>query len=328
MNNEILFGDCIESIKKFKKNNVKVQTCITSPPYFGLRSYLGEDDENKKFEIGLEETPIEYIEKMVNVFHHVKDILSDDGTLWINIGDSYAANRTYQVPSTKGGVKHGDGQSVKGKGSKVPDGLKPKDLIGIPWMLAFALRSDGWYLRQDIIWHKPNAMPESVKDRCGKSHEYIFLLSKCPKYYFDYDAIKEPVSAATLTDGRMKKGIRGTKGEYATVSGNCGFSEDNLRNKRSVWTLNTKPYNGAHFAVYPPELITPCILAGSRIGDIVFDPFMGSGTTAATALSLGRKYLGCELNSEYKRLQDDRLSNIEPINHKEKIITLAGLFDD
>lgn len=288
--NKIEIGDCRHIMRKWASEGVEVQTCITSPPYFGLRDY-GVDGQ-----IGLEETPEEYINNLVEVFRCVRDILSDDGTLWINIGDSYFSNRK--------------SSSVE---SKVYEGLKPKDLIGIPWMLAFALRNDGWFLRQDIIWNKPNSMPEAVTDRCGKSHEYIFLLSKSKSYYFDHIAIKEPVSAATLLDGRMQRGTRGTKGEYAAIDGNCGFSEDGMRNKRSVWTVNTKPYLGAHFAVFPEALILPCVLAGTKINDIVLDPFMGSGTTAAVAKKNNRNYLGCDLNIDYQTLQDDRLFKINPL---------------
>ena len=263
-------------------------------------------------EIGLEQTPDEYVAKMVEVFREVRRVLRDDGTLWLNLGDSYAANRAYQVPSTKGGPKHSDSQAVGGKGSVVPDGLKPKDLIGIPWLLAFALRADGWYLRQDIIWHKPNPMPESVRDRCTKAHEYIFLLSKSERYFFDSEAMREP-SAGWPIGGAKTRGKTG----YATASGagkspqrdsNGGLGGDGqTRNRRSVWTVPTRPYKGAHFATFPPALIEPCILAGSRPGDIVLDPFMGSGTTAEVAILHGRQYLGCELNEEYRGLQDARV---------------------
>lgn len=258
-------------------------------------------------QLGLEETPEEYIANMVEVFRCVKDILADDGTLWLNIGDSYAANRAYQVASTKGGPKHSDSQSAGGKGSTVPEGMKPKDLIGIPWMLAFALRADGWYLRQDIIWHKPNPMPESVQDRCTKAHEYIFLLSKSQKYFYDHESIKE--DAISKSEGIRFGGNKyGDNNDplYATKSGNVSKEYDKS-NKRSVWSVPVKPYSGAHFAVFPEELIEPCIMAGSRVGDVVLDPFMGSGTTAQVAQDLGRQYLGCELNPDYKPLQKKRL---------------------
>lgn len=292
---------------------VKIQCCITSPPYFGLRDY-GVDGQ-----IGLEESPEEYVSGIVDVFHLVKELLVDDGTLWLNLGDSYAANRTYQVCSTKGGAKHGPGQSVGGKGSKVPVGLKPKDLIGIPWQVAFALRADGWYLRQDIIWNKPNAMPESIRDRCGKCHEYIFLLSKSEKYYFDMDAIKEDsVNAGKIVSlGDKSFSKRQVDGAGVDASGNglaSTYTVPEKRNKRSVWTVSTKPYKGAHFATFPADLIEPCVLAGSRPDDIVFDPFMGSGTTAQVALQHGRRYLGCELNPEYKVLINKRLKIIDSLD--------------
>ena len=267
MKDLVLFGDCRETMDAFID---KAQMCVTSPPYYGLRNY--GDEENQ---IGLEESPEEYIQNLVEVFRKVRDNLTDDGTLWLNIGDSY-----YNYRPGKGQAL--SKQTVSNTRQDLPDkcarrgnklkGLKEKDLIGIPWMLAFALRADGWYLRQDIIWNKPNPMPESVRDRCTKSHEYIFLLSKSQNYYFDVDAIKEPT-----------------------------------RRKRSVWTVNNKPYRGAHFAVFPPDLVEPCIRAGSREGDIVLDPFMGSGTTAMVAKSLNRYYVGCELHEEYGDLMQERV---------------------
>ena len=294
-------------MRRWTAEGVKAQMCVTSPPYFGLRDYGHEG------QIGLEQTPEQYIAAMVEVFRCVRDVLADDGTLWLNIGDSYAANRTYQVPSTKGGPKHSDSQSAGGKGSKVPDGLKQKDLIGIPWMLAFALRADGWYLRQDIIWHKPNPMPESVKDRCTKAHEYIFLLSKSQKYFFDAPSIEEDAKWERWGNQTEKKQHKGTAGHL----GNKTLDELPIRdkkNKRSVWTVPTRGYKGAHFAVFPAALIEPCILAGSRPGDIVLDPFMGSGTTASVALQHGRRYLGCELNPDYGSLQQERIGKVAPAN--------------
>jgi len=277
MKDTILFGDCRETLKQFDE---KARCCVTSPPYYGLRNYGDEDKQ-----IGLEQTPEEYIEEMVNVFRLVRDNLTDDGTLWLNIGDSYynyrpgkgQALNKQSVSNTKQDLPN----KCARRGNKL-EGLKEKDLIGIPWMLAFALRADGWYLRQDIIWSKGNPMPESVRDRCTKSHEYIFLLSKSQNYYFDVDTIKEQ-----------------------------------SRRKRSVWNVNTKPNKQAHFATYPPELITPCILAGSKENDIVLDPFMGSGTTAMVARALGRYYIGCELHEEYNNLIQERvpvniLSTISP----------------
>jgi len=302
--NKIEFGDCREIMKRWIDEGVKIQTCVTSPPYYGLRDYGVEG------QIGLEQTPQEYIENMVDVFNHVKELLADDGTLWVNIGDSYA--RTGGDSSQKG--RHWDGRKNNpntGHNRYASDmGLKAKDLIGIPWMLAFALREAGWYLRQDIIWHKPNPMPESVTDRCTKSHEYIFLLSKSDKYYFNNEAIKEPSIHAgkilNYNDSKYKDENGNVKKGYEThVTGKREIKD--TKNKRSVWVVTVKPYKGAHFATYPTALIEPCILAGSRKNDIVFDPFMGSGTTAQVALQHGRQYLGCELNKEYEKLQQERI---------------------
>lgn len=292
-------------MKKWKEQGIKAQTCVTSPPYYGLRDY-GHDGQ-----IGLEETPEEYIKAMVEVFRCVWDVLEDDGTLWLNIGDSYYNYRPGKgqalVQQTVASNDQDLPQVCARRGNKL-DGLKEKDLIGIPWMLAFALRADGWYLRQDIIWHKPNPMPESVQDRCTKAHEYIFLMSKSQKYYFDYEAIKEGDQEYTRKASPKKIATSGALPDGAGIHG--GFGKDITTigaNKRSVWTVNTKPYAGAHFAVFPQELIEPCIMAGAPVGGIVLDPFMGSGTTAQVAQHLNRQYLGCELNPEYKPLQDKRL---------------------
>lgn len=308
--NRIEFGDCRETMRRWAQEGVKAQMCVTSPPYFGLRDYGHEG------QIGLEQTPEEYIQAMVEVFRCVWDVLADDGTLWLNIGDSYYNYRPgkgqrlseQSIASQKVSVV----DNCPKRGNKL-DGLKEKDLIGIPWMLAFALRADGWYLRQDIIWHKPNPMPESVRDRCTKAHEYIFLLSKSERYYFDSDAMKEPAINAGKVGGAFK-GRQGSA-EYHAQSGGVGSEAKNyeMRNKRSVWSIPVRPYNGAHFATFPPDLIEPCILAGSRPNDIVFDPFMGSGTTAAVAISHGRQYLGCELNPAYKELQDERILAATPV---------------
>lgn len=307
--NKIEFGDCRETMLRWKEQGIKAQTCVTSPPYYGLRDYGHEG------QIGLEETPEEYIKAMVEVFRCVWDVLEDDGTLWLNIGDSYYNYRPGQ------GQRQGKQSIASQKFSEVEichkrglklDGLKEKDLIGIPWMLAFALRADGWYLRQDIIWHKPNPMPESVQDRCTKAHEYIFLMSKSQKYYYDADSIKEEANPDNAKryeygfGGPKNEAIADTKFGATKPVGNREY--DGQRNKRSVWTVNTKPYSGAHFAVFPSELIEPCIMAGAPVGGIVLDPFMGSGTTAQVAQSLGRKYLGCELNQDYKSLQNKRLA--------------------
>ena len=275
MKDTILFGDCRETLSQIDE---KVRMCVTSPPYYGLRNYGDESNQ-----IGLEDTPEEYINNLVNIFHSVRNCLTDDGTLWVNIGDSYYNYRPGKgqalVKQTVSATKQDLPDKCARRGNKL-EGLKEKDLIGIPWMLAFALRADGWYLRQDIIWNKPNPMPESVRDRCTKSHEYIFLLSKNQNYYFDVDVIKEPT-----------------------------------RRKRSVWNINKKPYKGSHFAVFPPELITPCILAGSEKNDIVLDPFMGSGTTAMVARDLGRHYIGCELHEEYNDLIQQRVPDDKVVHN-------------
>jgi len=299
MRNTILFGDCRDTIPTITE---RPRMCVTSPPYYGLRNYGDEDKQ-----IGQEQSPEEYIENMVDVFRKVRDVLADDGTLWLNIGDSY-----YNYRPGKGQALNK--QSVSNTKQDLPDecprrgnkleGLKEKDLIGIPWMLAFALRADGWYLRQDIIWHKPNPMPESVKDRCTKSHEYIFLLSKSKYYHYDNEAIKEPAKDWGTRDR--------TNGKYHNegtgLQPHSGLTKSyTKRNKRSVWSVNKKPYKGAHFATYPSELIEPCIRAGSEKGDIILDPFMGSGTTACVAKELGRDYIGCELNWEYGKLIRQRL---------------------
>ncbi len=269
MKDTILFGDCRKTLSAFLPNSARM--CVTSPPYYGLRDYGGENDQ-----IGQEQSPEEYVNEMVNVFREVRNVLTDDGTLWLNIGDSYYNYRKDGcIPKQTFSNNRQDLPVTTPRRSNKLKGYKEKDLIGIPWMLAFALRADGWYLRQDIIWNKPNPMPESVRDRCTKSHEYVFLLSKNQNYYFDVDAIKEPT-----------------------------------RRKRSVWNVQTKPYKDAHFAVYPPELIIPCIKAGSEKNDIILDPFMGSGTTAMVAKELGRYYIGCELHEDYGKLIKNRVSTV------------------
>ena len=260
-------------------------------------------------QIGLEETPEEYIDNLVSVFRSVRDVMKDDGTLWVNIGDTYYNYRSDgNYPKQTVSKTNQDLPNFSPvRGNKL-QGLKQKDLIGIPWMLAFALRADGWYLRQDIIWHKPNPMPESVKDRCTKAHEYIFLLSKSRYYKYDHEAIKEPVKQDWGTRDR-------TNGKYHNpgtgLAPHSGLTKSyDRKNKRSVWTVTNKPYKGAHFAVFPPDLIEPCILAGSEENDIVLDPFMGSGTTAMIAKKHNRNYIGCELNNDYASLQTDRIDSI------------------
>jgi len=298
-------------MRRWATQGVKAQMCVTSPPYFGLRDYGVEG------QIGLEQTPDDYVAAMVEVFRCVRDVLADDGTLWLNIGDSYNSGASGGFGgSTLGGGQANQERSNRGAGRKQIgkiDGLKHKDLIGIPWMLAFALRADGWYLRQDIIWHKPNPMPESVRDRCTKAHEYMFLLSKSERYFFDSEAMKEPATNAgkRVTLGAKSFAKRQADGAGVAPSGNGladHYDVPETRNRRSVWTVTTRPYKGAHFATFPPALIEPCVLAGSRAGDAVLDPFMGSGTTAAVALQHGRAYLGCELNPEYGALQQERIA--------------------
>ena len=354
MKDTILFGDCKETLSAFLPQSAR--TCVTSPPYYGLRDYgtatwvggdpnckhrkVGKQGSNcitghknhddmgsvgdyifksvcplcgavrQDSQLGLEETPEEYIESLVSVFREVRNILTDDGTLWVNLGDSYynyrpGKGQSYPKQSVSK-TKQDLPDECNKRGNKL-DGLKEKDLIGIPWMFAFAMRNDGWYLRQDIIWHKPNPMPESVKDRCTKSHEYIFLFSKNRKYFYDNEAIKEPVKKDWGTRDR-------TKGKYHNtgtgLQPHSGLTKSyDRKNKRSVWSVTVKPYKEAHFATYPPDLIEPCIKAGSEEGDTILDPFMGAGTTAAVAKSLNRYYIGCELNEDYGNLIQKRIDD-------------------
>jgi DNA modification methylase len=290
----IEIGDCRAIMRRWIGEGVKVQTCVTSPPYWGLRDYGVEG------QLGLEKTPEEYVARTVEVFALVRELLADDGTLWLNLGDSYAA----------GGNGIGSGKQLTNVGSwmprkSAPSGLKPKDLVGIPWRVAFALQADGWYLRSDIIWAKPNPMPESVRDRPTKAHEYVFLLSKSERYFYDADAVAE---AATFPDGPGNiSPVRGAGHEGYEIRGNLhNIGPRETRNRRTVWTVSTQPFSGAHFAVMPEALVEPCILAGSRPGDTVFDPFMGSGTVARVATRLGREHRGCEINPAYAELQRER----------------------
>ena len=300
--NKIEFGNCIDIMQKWIDDGVKVNTCVTSPPYYGLRDY------GVKEQLGLEETPKQYIDNMVKVFSLVRELLTDDGTLWVNIGDSYSSGG--RTSTTNQSLRKNTEYGVTRP--PVVQNIKQKDLMGIPWMLAFALREDGWYLRQDIIWHKPNPMPESITDRCTKSHEYIFLLSKSPKYYYDNESIKEDAVSINRPSGN-KKPQKGTGKKFMDVRGGLFKAQQKVykkRNKRDVWTVNVKPYKEAHFAVFPKELIEPCIKAGCPDGGIVLDPFMGSGTTAQVAVENNKKYLGCELNSKYEKLQQNRIPMI------------------
>lgn len=352
--NKILFGDCLEVINNIPDNSI--DCCVTSPPYFGLRDY-GVDGQ-----IGLEETPEQYVNKLVKLFNEVKRCLKQEGTLWLNLGDSY-----YGSGRGSGGTGDASKKQVTNRGTNFAVGkkltkyicgdCKPKDLIGIPWMVAFALRADGWYLRQDIIWSKPNPMPESVTDRCTKAHEYIFLLSKSREYYYDQEAIKQPVTDTTIqrlaqqiedqkgservpgkTNGNMKavgpgrnprtgidrkggnqgseKGIpamaingNGVKGHSGYFDAEGNWIGDGKANKKSVWTVTTKPFKEAHFATFPPELIVDCIKAGCPENGIVLDPFMGSGTTGLVARKLNRNYIGIELNPEYIKIAERRIFN-------------------
>ena len=299
MKDTILYGDCRTTIPTITE---PIQMCVTSPPYYGLRDYGGEDKQ-----IGQEGSPEEFVDQLVEVFKKVRDVMVDDGTLWVNMGDTYYNYRSDgNYPKQTVSKTNQDLPNFSpARGNKLK-GLKSKDLIGVPWLLAFALRKDGWYLRQDIIWHKPNPMPESVKDRCTKSHEYIFLLSKSKNYYYDNEAIKEPAKDWGTRDR--------TNGKYHNkgtgLQPHTGLSKSYpTKNKRSVWTVTSKPYKEAHFATYPPDLIEPCIKAGSRKGDIILDPFMGSGTTAMVSKQLDRHFIGCELHDSYKTLIDSRLPN-------------------
>jgi DNA modification methylase len=299
----ILCGDCIEVMSGMDAKSVN--TCVTSPPYFGLRDY-GCDGQ-----IGLESTVDEYVAKMVEVFSEVRRVLRDDGTLWLNLGDSYASN-----PASGGPGKQWEGSNQRTPMDRTytrPTGLKPKDLIGIPWRVAFALQADGWWLRQDIIWHKPNPMPESVTDRCTKAHEYLFLLSKSARYYYDADAIAE--ASKYPHDDRKSRSAEGHKRLVGgRVSGiQEGSATYPTRNKRSVWTVTTKTYKGAHFATFPPDLIEPCILAGCPDGGTVLDPFLGSGTTIMVAEKNGRIGVGIELNEEYIKIAENRVADSQPL---------------
>ncbi|KWN65923.1 DNA-methyltransferase [Burkholderia stagnalis] len=327
------FGDCRELLRAMIADGVKVQTIVTSPPYWGLRDY------GVAGQIGQEPTLREFIDTLVEVFDLARQLLADDGTAWVNMGDAYASagGPSGGRPPLAGTMVFRDTSRV----GTVPIGLKPKDLLGQPWRLAFALQEAGWWLRQDLIWHKSNPMPESVRDRCTKAHEYLFLLSKSDRYYFDTNAMREPRAsdedAATFRGGcyvggktdnahlgqrkvignrRVKvpggwdtrEGAHGSfhhggrgEGEYRADTG------DGRRMRRSVWTIATQPFSAAHFATFPEALVEPCVLAGSGPGDVVFDPFFGSGTTGQVAQRLGRHFVGLELNREYERLQRDRL---------------------
>lgn len=306
--NRIINSDCLEGLKTLPDNSI--DCCVTSPPYWGLRDYGHEG------QIGMEETPDSFVKSLVWVFGEVKRALKPEGTLWLNLGDTYSAHKdcksvadTLRVGGNSEAANVIDKGKSHSRNSKVLKsiGLKNKDLIGIPWMVAFALRSNGWYLRQDIIWHKPNPMPESVTDRCTKAHEYIFLLSKSAKYFYDSGAIKTKMECGEH-DKRARQGRKRFPTEL--VNGIRGNTPDKIyewANKRSVWTVNTKPYSDAHFATFPEELIEDCIKAGCPKGGIVLDPFMGAGTTAVVSKKLERNFIGFELNKKYIAIAEKRM---------------------
>lgn len=317
MINKIINSDCLSGLKQLPDGSVNC--CVTSPPYFGLRDY------GTTGQLGLEPNPKDYVSKLVEIFREVKRVLRDDGTVWLNIGDSYSHGGCGSRDNTRWPKQsRNDHLPVHAKKNT---GVKPKELLGIPWRVAFALQEDGWYLRQDIIWNKPNPMPESVTDRCSKCHEYIFLLSKSSKYYFDNKSIKEPIAASTIGRGKVdfggakgrayKAGIKETDPNFRNGSEQRGRTFDyekscaEGRNKRSVWTVPVYPYKESHFATFPPELIRPCIRAGCPGGGVVLDPFMGAGTTALVALQERRTYVGFELNPEYIKIIEKRLKIVE-----------------
>lgn len=305
LNAEVIVGDSRETLKTLPDKFV--QCVVTSPPYWGLRDY-GEGDQ-----IGLEQSPSEFIEQLCLVFDEVWRVLKDDGTIWVNLGDSYAAMRDSKA--TPDSLRVGEGTKVNAAANRNPvnpnaAGLKHKDLAGIPWRFAFAMQDRGWYLRQDIIWAKPNPMPESVTDRCTKSHEYIFLMTKKPSYFYNHEAIKEEAKTVPSVRDRSSERYQDsfTGGRFSEGARTFG-SDDMKKNKRSVWNVPTSHYKDAHFATYPPELIHPCILAGTKEGDIVLDPFSGSGTTGEVALQNGRHYIGLELSADYAKLSEKRLTD-------------------
>jgi len=341
----ILHGDCRDVLATLPERSV--QSCVTSPPYYGLRSYLPEGHADKHREIGLEPTPDEYVAEMVAVFREVRRVLRDDGTLWLNIGDSYAgswgAQGTRVTPKQEGwrnSIQNHPKMARTGSRDRFGS-AKPKDLLGIPWMVAFALRADGWYLRSDIIWRKPNPKPESVRDRPTSAHEHVFLLTKAQRYFYDADAIRQPLAEASYarlaqdvdaqagsdrahaggkTNGAMKavkfggnKGQGGHGSASCRASGNDWEPKAETANARNVWTIATQPYSGAHFATMPPDLAGRCIKAGTKPGDTVLDPFGGAGTTGLVADRLGRNAVLIELNPGYRTIAADRLRSDAPL---------------
>ncbi|MBN5514129.1 site-specific DNA-methyltransferase [Pseudomonas aeruginosa] len=303
---EIRVGDCLDALRAMPDQSF--HCCITSPPYFGLRDY------GMAGQIGLEQTPAEFVTRLVEVFREVRRVLRDDGTLWVNMGDSYAGGGGGNYSKSVKQTGHGEHiTNVRNRGSWLDSaGVKAKDLMGIPWRLAFALQDDGWYLRQDIIWHKPNPMPESVRDRCTKAHEYVFMLSKSPRYYYDHEAVKEDAVSDHPSGNGFKRDARES---YKNLDGTARGNDEQWtgvggkRNRRSVWTVPTAGFKGAHFATFPPDLIRPCVLAGAPRGGLVLDPFGGAGTTALVAMQEGRRSVLLELNPEYASIARHRLAS-------------------
>jgi len=350
----ITTGDALDVLAAMEPRSV--QTCVTSPPYWGLRDY-GVDGQ-----LGLESTPEAFVARMVEVFREVRRVLRDDGTLWLNLGDSYCASAPGKCSADamgKSGLngcgdnKYGDDarakrEAMRNRPPRNFSGLKPKDLCGIPWRVAFALQADGWFLRSDIIWHKPNPMPESVTDRPTKSHEYIFLMSKSARYHYDADAIREAHTSwngvtrddyrggkgderfgfdlaptgGVLPSGRKEAHATGTRSGANLSSAYSGGPPGNPkgRNKRSVWTVTTRPYKGAHFATFPPKLIEPCILAGAPRGAVVLDPFAGAGTTGLVSVRLGRSFCGVELNPVYAEMARKRIIDDAPLFNRRAMV--------
>ncbi len=326
----IIQGDCLDIIATLETQSV--QCVVTSPPYYGLRDY------GCAGQIGLEGSPEAYVGKLLAVFQEVKRVLRDDGTMWLNLGDSYASGKG--ACYNPGGGESSLGKERKKAGAHPLDrgnkstlkmsGLKPKDLIGIPWRLAFALQADGWYLRSEIIWAKSNPMPESVSDRPTKSHEQIFLLSKNARYYYDNEAVKEPCQSGPSDIKKMNQGLERIGGKHkelidqfskASSTTNIGqkrsVGDPSGRNLRDVWNINTCPFPGSHFAVFPPAIPTICIKAGSKPGDTILDPFAGAGTVGVVAEKLGRKFIGIELNPAYVKMANDRIYNVAPLFAEE-----------
>ena len=322
MRAEVLVGDALEALRPLGPGIA--QCCVTSPPYWGLRDY------GVAGQIGLEETPEAYVARLVAVFAEVRRVLADDGVCWVNLGDSYSDGGSGANARTRnqcGGLKRGpQGHALRAQSvQRRNDGLKPKDLVGIPWRVAFALQADGWYLRSDIIWAKPNPMPESVRDRPTKAHEYLFLLTKRARYYYDVDSVREPAPrdrprrrASNFKKAGATPGADGGRVAGHTMRGAPIIEPHPLgRNRRSVWTIATRPYPGAHFAVMPPALVEPCIQAGSRKGDLILDPFSGAGTVGMVARRLQRRYLGIELNPDYAALSRRRIEGDAPLFNRE-----------